>query len=250
MTDSISIDQLDHRYGTLHALRQVSLRVATGSIHGLIGLNGAGKTTLIKCLLDLLRPDAGQITLAGKPHHLPSQRQQLHYLPEKFVPSSLLKGHEYLRLTLDSFHLRYQPSEAEKLAETLALRPSALSQSVASYSKGMGQKLGLLGVILAKRPLWILDEPMSGLDPEARFLVKQHLRRHTEQGGTIFFSSHILADLDELCDDITILHRGDIRFKGSPQRLKQDYTATTKQQPHPTLEEAFLRCIGSHAVAA
>lgn len=218
-------------------LRAVSLALKPGEIFGLVGLNGAGKTTLIKNILNLVRPDSGTIELFGRPAGEPRARRHLSYLPEKFQPSRYLRGHEFLKLSLSYFGKPYSHDQARSLVESLDLDPRVLEARVGSYSKGMGQKLGLAGALLVETPLIILDEPMSGLDPRARIRLKAELLRVRGAGRTVFFSSHILSDLDEVCDRIGILHEGTLLFTGAPRAFKESAC------PGDTLEQAFLRAI-------
>lgn len=223
-------------------LDAISFSLMPGEVFGLIGLNGIGKTTLIKIILDLLNADSGEARLFGISSKQANARQALSYLPEKFLPSRALKGHEFLRLSQSFYGNAYVPEQAEAEAKKLDLDPSALAHRVSSYSKGMGQKLGLIGAFLVDSPLLILDEPMSGLDPKARIRVKQRMLEAKAAGKTVFFSSHILADMDEICDRVGILHGGILRFIGTPSGFKQTY-------PNHTLEEAFLLAIDAPAAA-
>ncbi|MBY0355082.1 MAG: ABC transporter ATP-binding protein [Rickettsiales bacterium] len=217
-------------------LSDVSLTLTGGEIFGLIGLNGIGKTTLIKIILNLLNADTGTASLYGVSSKVDNARKSIAYLPEKFQPSRYLKGHEYVELSLSFYGQRYNKEEGCAQAELLDLDPSALDRRVGSYSKGMGQKLGLLGALMTDAPLLLLDEPMSGLDPKARILLKRQLKAARAAGRTVFFSSHILADIDEICDRIAILHDGVFQFIGTPSEFKARYA-------NLTLEEAFLEAI-------
>jgi ABC-2 type transport system ATP-binding protein len=181
----------------------------------------------------LVTPFAGSVQLFGDDHRDPARRARLAYLPERFQPPGPLCGHDFLRLPLAFSRLRVGRASAALLAAQLALEPRARERPVRSYSKGMAQKLGLLATLLTERPLLILDEPMSGLDPKARIRLKHQLAAYRAQGRTIFMSSHILADHDELCDRIAVLHRGRLGYVGSPAGLKQRRGAAT-------LETAFL----------
>jgi ABC-2 type transport system ATP-binding protein len=230
---AIRIEQVCSGYGPTQVLSAVTLSVQAGETLGLIGLNGAGKTTLLKSILMLVTPFAGSVQLFGDDHRDPASRARLAYLPERFQPPGPLSGHAILRLTQAFYRLRVGRGSAALLAEQLDLDPLALGRPVRSYSKGMAQKLGLLATLLTERPLLILDEPMSGLDPKARIRLKQQLAAYGAQGRTIFMSSHILADHDELCDRIAVLHRGRLGYVGSPAGLKQRHGAAT-------LETAFL----------
>ncbi len=232
----ISIQSIHKSYGTRKVLEGIDLALMPGEIFGLIGVNGAGKTTMIKILLDLVKADSGSAHLFGVPTTDLRARSKLSYLPEKFQPSRYLKGMEYLDLALSYYGKKLDTSLAQSLAEALDLDPRVLSARVGSYSKGMGQKLGLLGAFMVDTSLLILDEPMSGLDPSARIKLKDMLLANRKKGKTVFFSSHILADIDEICDRIGVIHEGRLFFIGTPATFKEKYKETL-------LEKAFLRSI-------
>jgi ABC-2 type transport system ATP-binding protein len=236
MSDPIEIAGLCSGYDRTAVLQDITLSVHQGEILGLVGLNGAGKTTLLKSILMLVVPTAGAVQLFGEPHDRPGSRAQLAYLPEKFQPPSHLPGHDFVRLSLAFYRRRVRRAVVCGLAEEIDLDPAALRRPIRSYSKGMAQKLGILATLLTDRPLLILDEPMSGLDPKARILLKRQLVAARTRGRTIFMSSHILADHDELCDRVAVLHGGRLGYVGSPAGLKESQGA-------PTLETAFLAAI-------
>ncbi len=218
-------------------LDDVSFGVKENEIFGFIGLNGVGKTTLIKIILDLLDEEAGEIKIFGHNKVLPLARKKLCYLPEKFQPSPYLKGFEFLQFVLDFYDKKLDLEKAMELSENLDLNFKVLSQKVTKYSKGMTQKLGLIATFLTDASLIILDEPMSGLDPKARINLKKELIKYKKSGKTIFFSSHILSDMDEICDSIAVLHDAKISFCGSPK----DFKAMHEQD---SLDKAFLKEIG------
>ncbi|NYE60465.1 ABC-2 type transport system ATP-binding protein [Duganella sp. 1224] len=224
------------RYGTATVLHGVDLELRAGECFGLVGVNGAGKTSLIKCLLDFCALDGGGIDIFGQPHHRPAARQPLGFLPERFTPPYYLTGADFIRYLLTLQGLPYQPDAVAAMLAALDLDQDALKKTVRSYSKGMTQKLGLAACLLARKPLYVLDEPMSGLDPKARALLKAQLRALHRAGSTLFLTSHALADVDELCDRMAILHDGRIRFAGTPAECRARYSADT-------LEQAFLACI-------
>jgi ABC-2 type transport system ATP-binding protein len=130
----------------------------------------------------------------------------------------------------------YQSAEVEAMLQALDLDFSALIKPVRAYSKGMTQKIGLAASFLSGRALYVLDEPMSGLDPRARALLKRHLQGMKTQGRTVFFSSHALSDVEEICERMAILHQGSLRFVGTPAECCQKYGAAN-------LEQAFMNCI-------
>ena len=223
-------------YGKKNVIADISFSVDRGEIFGLIGLNGAGKTTLIKAILGLSRCD-GEATIFGLPAGPPAGRANLAYLPEKFLPSPLLKGWDFLSLTLAYYKRKLDREAALALCQGLDLDTEALERSGRTYSKGMGQKLGLLGTLLTGLPLLILDEPMSGLDPRARIMLKDRLLEYRGRGHTVFFSSHILADIEEICDRIAVMHQGELVFIGRPSEL-------IGRNDGVNLERAFLSEIG------
>jgi ABC-2 type transport system ATP-binding protein len=189
-------------------LEDITLTVRAGEIFGLLGLRGAGKTTLLKAVLLILEPAAGAVRLFGEAHHRPGARSRLAYLPELFQPPGHLSGHEFVRLTLAFHGCQLRRPRIAALAEELELDPSALRRPIRGYTKGTAQKLGLLAMLATDRPLLVLDEPMSGLDPKARLLVKRHLGAYRSRGRAILLGSHMPADHDGLSDRIAILHRG------------------------------------------
>ena len=232
----LKISNLYKSFGTKKVLDQINLEVKKNEIFGFIGLNGVGKTTTIKIILDLLTADSGEVEIFGKKAILPSSRRDLAYLPEKFQPSNQLKGTEFLKFVTGLHRQKFDLKEAQRIAKILDLDKSALDLKIGHYSKGMTQKLGLLGTFLSKANLIILDEPMSGLDPVARKNLKEQLITYKEEGHAIFFSSHILSDIDEICDHIAILNNTKLIFTGQPQEFK-------KLQKENNLEKAFVKAI-------
>jgi ABC-2 type transport system ATP-binding protein len=233
---AVRIAALAKRYGGEPALAGVDLEVARGEAFGLVGANGAGKTTLIKCMLDLCAADRGAIEIFGASSRLPVARARLSYVPERFVPPHYLRCGEFLSAAAALAGSRYDAARAARLLGELGLDAGALEQPVRSLSKGMTQKLGLAAGFLVERDLYVLDEPMSGLDPAARVAVKSVLRRLGAEGRTLFFTSHVLADVEELCSAIAVLDRGRVRFRGPPAALLSRYA-------EPDLERAYIRCI-------
>lgn len=239
-TSPIVIERLCKRFQDKTVLDAISLTIEPGEIFGLIGLNGAGKTTLIKIVLDLLNADSGGVRLSGVDHRERRARANLYYLPERFQPSGLLKATEFLSLSLSYYGVSLDMARAREIASDIDLDPEMLTRKVGTYSKGMTQKLGLLSVLLADRPLLILDEPMSGLDPKARVHLKKQLSAYCARGNTLFFTSHILADMDEICDRVGVIHGGKLLFVGTPMDFKTAY-----KESEETLEEAFLKAIAA-----
>ncbi len=234
----IIIENIYKSFGDKTVLEDINLTVNENEIFGFVGLNGIGKTTLIKIIIDLLDQDSGEVKIFGKQKFLPKSRKNIAYLPEKFSPSIHLKGIEFLEFVLGFHHKKMDLNQALEIAKILDLEETALYSKVSKYSKGMTQKLGLLGTFLSKAKLIILDEPMSGLDPLARIALKKQLINYKKAGNSIFFSSHILSDIDEICDRIAVLNDKKIVFSGKPEDFK------TKHQTND-LEKAFLKEIKS-----
>jgi len=171
----------------------------------------------------------------------PAARARLAYLPERFMPPHYLTGTEFLRVLAALGGERYDEARICALAAELELEREALARPVRALSKGMTQKLGLAACLGLERDLYVLDEPMSGLDPVARVAVKSVLGRLRREGRTLFFTSHVLADVDELCSSIAVLERARLRYRGTPQGLCARYA-------EPSLERAFIRCIRDEAL--
>jgi ABC-2 type transport system ATP-binding protein len=240
---ALSFTAVSKRFGRATALDAVSLDVPRGGSFGLAGLNGAGKTTLIKCLLDFCALDSGSISIFGVAHRAPSARSRLAFLPERFIPPYYLKGRDFLRYMLTLHGVTYREARAEEMLQALDLDLGALVKPVRSFSKGMTQKLGLAACLLSEKDLFVLDEPTSGLDPKARALLKRQLLGLRARGHTVFFTSHALADVEEICDRMAVLDRGRLCFTGTPRELQD-------REGSETLEQAFLGCLGEAGAAA
>lgn len=240
MTAPLTIEAINKSFGSNNVLKDVSFSLNEKEIFGLIGLNGAGKTTLIKILLNLLNADKGNASIFGLDIASVEARRKLCYLPEKFQPSRYLKGREFLSFALSYYGKELDIAKAKEMAAAFDLRPEMLDERVGTYSKGMGQKLGLLSAFMADVPFLILDEPMSGLDPSARIKLKRMLLEARSNGSSIFFSSHILSDIDEICDRIGIIHNGELLYVGTPKEFKEAYADAS-------LEMAFLKAIGAES---
>jgi len=243
VVSALRVESLAKRYGGVTALAGVSLEVAPGEAFGLVGANGAGKTTLIKCALDLASPDAGTVELFGVDRRLPASRARLAYVPERFAPPHYLSAREFIELMVGLAGGRFDGARTAGVLAELELEPDALERPVRKLSKGMTQKLGLAASFLLARDLYVLDEPMSGLDPVARVAVKSLLRRLAAEGKTLFFTSHVLSDVEELCSAVAVLHRGRLLFRGAPAEL-------CKRYGEPRLEGAFMRCLRDDPAAA
>ncbi len=237
---AVRFDQVRKSYGRQAVLQGIDLTVAAGMTLGLVGINGAGKTTLIKCLLDFCHIDGGRIEIFGARHTASHARARLAFLPERFMPPYFLNGRDFLNYMLTLGKRDTDTDRVRTMFCALDLELAALDRPVRSYSKGMTQKLGLAACLLAEPDLLILDEPMSGLDPLARARVKKLLRQLRESGRTLFFTSHALSDVEEICEHMVVLHQGRVCYSGGPHALMQRYA-------QDSMDEAFLKCIEGNA---
>ena len=233
---TLVIDDVTMAYAGTAVVHDARFRINKGEFFGLVGLNGAGKTTLIKAILGLMRQEKGEIRVFGKDNTAMQSKMHVAYLPERFEPPWFLSGMEFVKFSLKLYNQPFDPDKVVAGAKKLALDPAALKRRVQTYSKGMRQKLGLLASVMTQCDFLILDEPMSGLDPLARTKVKDMLIEGKSHEQTIFLSSHILADMDEICDRIAVLHQGVIGFVGTPQEFK-DVTGAEN------LERGFLNFV-------
>ncbi len=207
------------------SLKQCSLEIFRGETFGLLGPNGAGKTTLLKLLLGIIRPTAGSATLMGEPAGDSSIKSRIGYLPENPYFYDFLTGWEFLNYTAGLFGLKGN-AKKRKIAELLDLvqldRHSATKKQMRRYSKGMLQRVGMAQALINDPEIVFLDEPMSGLDPTGRFQVREIIMSLKEQGKTLFFNSHVLSDVEMICDRIAILDEGEIVCIGEIKKLLGD----------------------------
>jgi ABC-2 type transport system ATP-binding protein len=223
-------------YRARPVLHDVSLSVRAGDFFGLVGMNGSGKTTLIKTILDLTASDAGKIRLFGRSHRDVASREQVAYLPDRFSPPAYLRCQDFLSYMLALYNQPCNESQIAQMFAELELETDILKTSVLALSKGMTQKLGLISCLLSGKKLLLLDEPMSGLDPRARVLFKQQLKKLKAQGTSLFFSSHALADVEEIADTMSVLHHGEVLFSGTHSEFNQLYKGEN-------LEQSYMNCL-------
>jgi len=224
MTSAITTSRLSKEYKKgvrrqqVAALCDLDLEVRQGEVFGFIGGNGAGKSTTIKILTGLIRPSSGEASLFGRPAAEPAARERVGYLSEHPNFYDFLTPRELLALLggmrrIEAAALRRQ---SEELLALVSLSEAA-DRKIRGFSKGMVQRLGIAAALLGDPDLLILDEPMSGLDPLGRHLVATIIRDLQSQGKTIFFSTHIIPDIETLCDRVGILVRGRQKYTGSIQ---------------------------------
>jgi ABC-2 type transport system ATP-binding protein len=239
----IEISKVSKTYakGKTKALNDISINVKNGEIFGFLGPNGAGKTTTIKLMTGILKPDTGEIIvndvdIVKKPV---IAKKNIGFVPDNPELFNRLKGMEYLNFIADIYEVpneeRYK--SINELAEVFEIK-DALSSSVSSYSHGMKQKLVVIGALLHNPPVWVLDEPMVGLDPKAAFILKEMMRKHADSGKTVFFSTHIMEVAEKICDRIGIIKKGEIIFTGTIDELRG-----LRKEKGDSLENLFLELI-------
>lgn len=222
--------------GAKKAVENLSLTVRPGEIFGFLGPNGAGKTTTIKMIVGLHRPDSGTVRVNG--YDIVTQtleaKRQMAFVPDTPEVYDRLTGLEYLNFIGDIYGVspRDRRERIERFASIFELTNS-LSDRISGYSHGMQQKLVLMAALLHNPPVWVLDEPMVGLDPRAAHNLKELMLEHTRKGNTLFFSTHVLDVAERLCDRVAIINRGQIIACGTMDELR-------KGQAGETLEKIFL----------
>lgn len=220
-----------------YAVDNVSLVIPKGEIFGFLGPNGAGKTTTIKIITGILKADQGQVTINGV--NIATDpilaKQQFGYVPDNPDMFLRLKGIEYLNFMADMYDV---PRDVRKeRIEQLSVRfemNNVLSDQIQSYSHGMRQKIVIMGVLIHNPEVWILDEPLTGLDPRSSFTLKEMMREHADSGKTVFFSTHVLEVAEKLCDRVAIINKGKILFTGKMQEIKAQF------EQDESLEKIFL----------
>ena len=212
----------------IRSLIAIDLDVYQGETFGLLGQNGAGKTTLLKTLLGIVRPTQGKATLLGKPLGDRNVKKRIGYLPENPYFYDYLTGWEILEFTGGLFEIPHSVQKARipELLELVGLSmKDAKKKQLRRYSKGMLQRIGLAQALINDPELVFLDEPMSGLDPLGRYQMRETILSLKRQGKTIFFNSHILSDVEKVCDRVAILDKGELICEGSMDKLLGDVRA-------------------------
>lgn len=227
-----------YRGAERYAVHDLDLHVRHGEIFGFLGPNGAGKTTTIKMIVGLLRADQGSVTVNGfdvEKQPIEAKRS-IGFVPDNPDLYQKLTGLEYLNLIGDAFQVE-QSLRAERIQYYLEMfeMSHALGDLIQSYSHGMQQKLALTGALLHEPELFILDEPMVGLDPKSAHFFRELMRAHVEKGNTVFFSTHVLEVAEKICDRVGIIHNGKLIACGTIDELRKD-----SEQVNDTLEKLFL----------
>ncbi|MCM0647777.1 ABC transporter ATP-binding protein [Clostridium swellfunianum] len=234
----IEINNVSKSYnGSIKAVDSLSLNIPEGMIFGFLGPNGAGKSTTIKMITGILNPDGGDIKVNGisiKDKPLEAKKQ-FAYVPDSPDMFLRLKGVEYLNFMADMYDV---PKEVRKeRIQNLAKRfelADALGDKIQSYSHGMRQKIVLMGALVHDPSVWILDEPLTGLDPKASYTLKEMMREHASSGKTVFFSTHVLEVAEKICDKVAIINKGNILFSGTLEEMREHFKS------NGSLENMFL----------
>lgn len=237
----IQVEHITKQYGKeFKAVDDISFSIEPGEIVGFVGQNGAGKTTTIKMLTSVLKPTSGTIQIHG--HDIQKEalqaKQAIAYVADNPDMFLRLTGLEFIHLMADIYQVPAEVREERirKMAERFEIT-DMLNQPMNDYSHGMRQKMMICAALIHNPPVWILDEPMTGLDPKAAYELKNMMREHAKEGNCVFFSTHVLEVAEQLCDRIIIIRHGSLVFTGTLDELRTEY-------PDMTLEQIFLQING------
>ncbi|MBQ1508993.1 MAG: ABC transporter ATP-binding protein [Erysipelotrichaceae bacterium] len=217
------------------AVDGLNLTVNNGEIFGFLGPNGAGKSTTIRMLTGILNIDEGNILIDGYDIAKDDLEAKKHFgyvsdSPDQFLN---LKGIEYLNFLADIYEVNDRKERIEELTKTFGIN-DVLNNRIESYSHGMRQKIILCGALLHDPNNWVLDEPMTGLDPRSAFDLKEMMRKHADAGNCVFFSTHVLDVAEKICDRVGIINKGKLLFVGTMEEMKETFKEDS------SLEELFL----------
>ena len=233
----LRIENLTKTYGEKRAVDNLSLRIAPGEIYGFIGHNGAGKTTTLKAVVGILQFDKGEVFIKGESirKNPLACKQKIAYIPDNPDLYEFMTGIKFLNFIADIFGVPEEKRQERirKYADLFEMTEN-LAQPIASYSHGMKQKLAIISAWIHEPKLIIMDEPFVGLDPKAAHILKQMMREVCDEGGAIFFSTHVLEVAEKLCDKVAIIRKGQLIQSGTMQEVKGD----------DSLEEVFLELEG------
>lgn len=239
----IEFQQISKNYGETTALDDVSFTIKNGQIFGLIGHNGAGKSTAIKILVSIINQSEGDVLIDGE--RLEEQRQavkkKIGYVADSPNVFLRLRASEYWELIGTAYEVPEQQymSRLDYYTDLFDIRDNA-DELIETFSHGMRQKTFLVGALIANPAIWVLDEPMTGLDPQAIYDLKQLMRQHADDGNVVLFSTHNLENAQELCDEIVILRKGQVLYNGTIEELQA-------QNENESLERIYLKIAGREA---
>ncbi|MBO0471150.1 ABC transporter ATP-binding protein [Enterococcus sp. DIV0242_7C1] len=241
----IELVNVTKNYGTKQALKELNLNIKQGEIFGFLGHNGAGKSTTIKSLVSIIQPSSGSIAVDGLSlsEHRETIKKKIAYVPDTPDIFLQLTAGEYWDLIGAAYGLDASKKQ-QRLDElaTLFDMQSHQDETLAGFSHGMRQKTIIIGALLPDPDIWILDEPLQGLDPQAAFDLKQMMKAHAAKGKTVIFSTHALDTAQQLCDELAILKKGELIYNGSVEELLE-------QSPNESLEEIYLKMAGRQSDA-
>jgi len=234
----ISINNITKSYnGTYKAVDNLNLEIKDGEIYGLLGPNGAGKTTTIKMITGIISPTSGNIEINSIDINKNpiKAKEQFGYVPDSPDMFLRLTGIEYLNFMADVYGVSKEDrtERIKEMSKRFGME-SAIGDKIQAYSHGMRQKIILIGVMVHKPKVWILDEPMTGLDPKAAFTLKEMMREHADAGNTVVFSTHVLEVAEKICDKVAIINKGQLIFNGTLKSMKDEF------KENESLEEMFL----------
>ena len=235
----ISIKNVSKSYdgGKSYSVKNLSLEIKDGEIFGLLGPNGAGKSTLLNMLVGVLDPTQGFIEIDGidVAKSPVEAKRRLCYVSDSPDHLLRLKGREYLQFIADIYGVPTETRVArvKELAEEYGMA-GELDNQIRSYSHGMRQKMMVMGALLPNPDVWVLDEPMTGLDPKASWLLKQSMRRHADAGKTVLFSTHVLDVAEKVVDRVGVVAHGELLFVGTVDEMREQF------RKNGSLEEMFL----------
>lgn len=236
----LTLQNVTKEFGKHTAVDHLSVTLEPGTITGFIGPNGAGKTTTLRMITGVLEPDEGTVSING--HAMATDpiaaKEEFGYIadsPDLFVA---LKGLEYINFMCDVYHVapEVRKERLDALLSEFAMR-DAVGDKIQTYSHGMRQKIHIIATLMHEPAVWIMDEPMTGLDPQASYLLKQKMKEHAAKGNIVLFSTHVLEVAEKLCDRILIINHGAKKYEGTLEALKAQY-------PERTLEVIFLEVTG------
>ena len=234
----IEITNVNKSYnGVFKAVDNLNITIPEGQIFGFLGPNGAGKTTTIKMITGILEADSGNIKINDidinkKPLEA---KKQFGFVPDNPDMFLRLKGIEYLNFMADIYDVSKEDRKEriDKLAKRFEMT-GALGDQIQSYSHGMRQKIVIMGVLIHNPSVWILDEPMTGLDPKSSYTLKEMMREHADSGNTVFFSTHVLEVAEKICDKVAIINKGKVLFCGTLNEMRDHF------KTNESLEKMFL----------
>lgn len=216
----------------------LNLEIKDGEIFGFLGPNGAGKTTTIKMITGILKMDEGDIFIDGQSitQNPVTAKSNFGFVPDSPDMYLKLKGIEYLNFIADIYKIdsKIRKDKIEKLSKEFEIYDN-LNELIQNYSHGMRQKLLIIGVLLHEPKNWILDEPLTGLDPKSAYDLKEKMKAHSKKGNTVFFSTHVLEVAEKLCDRIGIINKGKLLFVGTYEEMKKQFNDSN------SLEDIFLK---------